>query len=247
MKRAVLMLVVFLTAVAAGFLPNPVSAGQQFYLSTSPDGQTRIVVSQRLLRRVEDKLFFEYPVSMVDVRTGSRFELFTAGAPLVKETPRGTFTADIDAFRVEWAPENGDLAVVFLKMDADSWNVSLVNRSAKTQMDLLPLLKKGLLKKASSSGLECSDPKVSVFKWLTPLKPVFTLESECNKALKSDEYQEKHNLKAITHWVMYDSEKAIIKDCVDCEQEQAIKLFSKKPKPTPTPTPVSDDSTPTVQ
>ena len=245
MKRAVLTFVIFLSAVAAGFLPNPVSAGQQFYLSTSPDGQSRIVVSQRLLRRVEDKLFFEYPVSLVDVRTGTKFELFTAGAPLVKETPRGTFAADTDALKAEWAPQGGDLAVLFLKTDEDTWQVSLVNRAAKTQMDLLPLLKKGLLKKASVSNLECTDPIVSVFKWLTPLKPVFTLESECNKALKKDEYQEKHKLEPFKCWVMYDSEKAVIKDCVNCEEEEAIKLFSKKPKPTPTPTPV-EDATPTT-
>jgi hypothetical protein len=241
------MLVLFLSAVAAGFLPSPVSAGQQFYLSTSPDGQSRIVVSQRLLRRVEDKLFFEYPVSLVDVRTGAKFELFIAGAPLVNETPRGTFATDTDAFKAEWAPQGGDLAVLFLKTDADTWQVSLVNRAAKTQLNLLPLLKKGLLKKASSSKLECSDPKVSVFKWLTPLKPVFTLETECNKALEPSEYKEKHELKAVTSWVMYDSEKAVIKDCVDCEQEKALEIFNRKPKPTPTPTPVSDESTPTAQ
>ena len=245
MKRAVLTFVTILSAVAAGLMPKQVSAGQQFYLSTSPDGHSRIVVTQRLLRRVEDKLFFEYPVSLVDVRTQSKLELFIAGAPLVQETPRGTFAADTDAFHADWAPESGDLVVVYLKTDADTWEVSLVNRTLKSKMDLMPILKAGLLKKAASSNLECSDPKVSLFKWLTPLKPVFTLETECGKNLK--ENRDLHKLKAMTHWVMYDSEKDVVKDCVDCEQDKALELFNRKPKPTPTPTPVSDDATPTAQ
>jgi hypothetical protein len=242
MKRAVLALLTILTVT--GFSPETVSASQQFYLSTSPDGKTRVVVSQRLLRRVEDRLFFEYPVSMVNVKTGKRFELFSAGAPLVKETPRGTFGIDVDAFKVEWAPESGDLAVVFLRTDSDTWNVSLVDRAAKSQMDLMPMLKKGLQKKAASSKLECSVPVVSVFKWLTPLKPVFTLDTECGKVLKVNKDMRK--LAPLTHWVLYDSEKKVIKDCVGCEEEKAIKLFSKKPKPTPTATPV-EELTPTAE
>jgi hypothetical protein len=242
MKRAVLALITLLSA-ASVFSPMAVSAAQQFYLSTSPDGHTRVVVSQRLLRRIDDRLFFEYPVSVVDVKTGSRFELFTAGAPLVKENPTGTFAVDTDAVRVEWAPENGNLSVVFYEKEEGAWDVILADRSAKNHKDLLPLLKAGLLKKAQSSNLECQDPKVSLFKWLSPLKPVFTLETECGKAAKENRDLQKQ--KAVTHWVMYDGEKADTKECLDCEQDKALELFNRKPKPTPTATPV-DDSTPTA-
>lgn len=242
MKRAVLALLTIFSMT--GFAPKAASASQQFYLSTSPDGKTRVVVSQRLIRRVEDRLFFEYPVQMVDVKSGKRFDLFVAGAPLVKETPRGTFGVDTEAFKAEWAPQDGDLVVVSLKTDADEWTVTLVDRAAKTQTDLLPLLKAGLLKKAASSNLECVDPTVTLTQWLTPVKPVFRLDSECNKALK--EYKDKHNLRPFTHWVMYDSEKKVVKECLNCAQEKAMELFNKKPKPTPTPTPV-EESTPTAE
>jgi hypothetical protein len=242
MKRAVLAFVALISAV--GFSPRVVSASQQFYLATSPDSKTRVVVSQRLLRRVEDRMFFEYPVSMVNVRTGDRFELFMAGAPLVAENPRGTFRVDTDAFQVEWAPEGGDLSVVSCLTDSGDWNIVLVDRAAKKQTDLMPLLKKGLQKKMGSSNKECETPKVTVAKWLTPLKPVFKLEALCGKVLK--ENKDMHKMTPFTHWVLFDDEKKVVKECVGCEEEKAIKLFSKKPKPTPTATPV-EDATPTAE
>ncbi len=240
MKRILLMAMTLLTLAWAS--PRPAAALQQFYLGTSPDGQTRVVVSQRLLRRVGDKFFFEYPVSLVDKATGGKLELYVAGPVLVHESERGTFTYDDTAIHIEWAP-SGDKLVVFYEQLEGDWQVLLVDRAERTQLNLTKALKESLLKKAGRS-LECEEPHISVFSWITPLKPVFALDTNCGK--HQEDKPDMHKMEAYRQLAMYDTTKDALRDCVDCAQEKAIKKFSYMPKPTPTPTP-NVEETPTTE
>ncbi len=242
MKR--LFLVGLALSAAVFGLTRSVSALQHYYLITSPDGQTRVTVSQRLLRRVGDRMEFEYPVALVSKKSRKTVELFTAAAPLVKENNSGTFRYDPDALKIEWAPE-GDKLVVFWEREEGVWTTLWVDRVTGEQKCLDKPLRAGLLKKIGRKGDECDSTTVSLFKWLTPLKPVFLVNSNCGEVMEAGK-KDMHKMKPLEHWVMYDAAKKIFKDCPDCAQEKAMKIFTKKPKPTATPTPLTEE-TPTAQ
>jgi hypothetical protein len=243
MKRLILLVGLAISAAFFG-LSRPVSALQSYYLLTSPDGKTRVTVSQRLLRRVGDRMEYEYPVRLVDKKTSKTRELFTAAAPLVRENNRGIFHYNSDALKVEWAP-SGDKLVVFWEKEEGVWTVLWVDRATGEQKCLDKELRTGLLKKIGRKGDECESPTVSLFKWLTPLKPVFLVNTRCGEVMEEGK-KDFHKMAPLEHWVMYDAAKDLFKDCPDCAQEKAMKIFTKKPKPTVTPTPLTEE-TPTAQ
>ena len=227
-----------------GSYVQPLHAGQRYYLATSPDGKTRVTVSQRLLRRVGDRLFFEYPVSLMNVKTGKSVELFTAGAPLVKENERGTFRYNMDSLKTEWASD-GAHVLVFWEREEGIWTVAWVDTATGKAKNLDEEIRNGLLNLIGRRGAECQTPVVSISKWLSPLKPVFKVDTVCGKPGEEGK-KDLHKMLPLEHWVMYDAEKDVIKDCPDCAEAKAMKIFTKKPKPTPTATPATEE-TPTAQ
>ena len=91
--------------------PIPVRAGQQVYLSQSPDGKYRVVAEQVIDRRVGDHIFFRYPLSLVDFKTLRHFEIREGVPPLIQETDRETFTAHWDSRKFFWGPDSQKLFI----------------------------------------------------------------------------------------------------------------------------------------
>ncbi|MGH7739346.1 MAG: hypothetical protein ACREL1_04295, partial [bacterium] len=69
--------------VLAGLLTMPALAGQEIYLSTSPDNHYRVVVHQEIMRRIDDQIFFRYPIDLVNVRTDAHFKIQSGSAPFI--------------------------------------------------------------------------------------------------------------------------------------------------------------------
>src|SRR5271154_5025518 len=102
-------------------------AGQEIYLSLSPNERYRVVVDQVLDRRVGDHLFFRYPISLVNARNQNRhFEIKDGGTPLIKETDKGTFTVHWHSIRFDWAPDSLKF-FVYLEVIEGTWKTYFVD------------------------------------------------------------------------------------------------------------------------
>ncbi len=228
----------------AAFLGSalPAFARYEIFLSTSPNNKYRVAITQEVLRRVGDQVFFEYPIYLTDKAGRKLFLMEKGSVPFVAETPRGTFTIDREFVKFDWAADSKKV-FFHLKATEKEWRVYLVDIGAKKTQEITPELKPKMIQKAARKGWECERPVVELVQWLKPDQPIFRLFTVC--VIPGDEKQKQWGYE---NWVLYDTaKKKVVKECTGCEKEKAMKVLSKepkkkKPKPTPIPeeTPVSN-------
>lgn len=228
MKRLIALLLLVGAAV-------PAFARYEVFLSTAPNNKYRVAVTQEVLRRVGDQVFFEYPIYVVN-KKGARILMVEKGTvPYIQETPRGTFTVDFDRAKFEWN-EDSTRFFMFLEVVEGEKRVYLVDIVAKTSRDVTDELAPKMLKKVAAQGRECERPAVSLVKWHKKDLAILKLSSPCVK--RGDE---KAKTTEFRYWSLYDTaKKKLVKDCPDCDEKDALKTLTKEPKkkkPKPTPTP----------
>ena len=225
-------------------------AGQEVYLSTSPNERYRVFVEQDIDHRVGDRIFFRYPLMLVNVRRPDHhFWILDAGSPLIRETEKGTFKLHWDdsdptepsSIHFHWSP---DSLKVFIDLEAIEgiWKTYYVDVNTGKTTDITADLQKYLV--AKTEGWACEQPKVELVKWTKPNLAFFRLTATCGKN------KEKLNESLFYQMdsVLFDTEKAaVVDDCMGCKDEKSVKDFDKyylKSIPTPTPTP---EETPVAQ
>src|SRR5580658_866358 len=117
---------------------------QQIYVSLSPNGHYRVVVSQEIMRRVDDQVFFQYPIEVVNVRNHRHFAIQSGSAPFIHETDQGTFTIDWDLIHFDWAKDSGQFFFQ-LEVIEDTWRTYYVSIAREQVTDITPLLEAGIL------------------------------------------------------------------------------------------------------
>jgi hypothetical protein len=218
-------------------------AEQKIYMSESPNGKFRIVIKQLLYKRVGDRIFFQYPIVLENVRNPKRhFTITEAGDPLVKETERQTFKMDWDYFQVIWAKDS-QKCFFRLRVLPENWKTFFVDVE-KGVKDITAELQTALVKEWESHQWTCQEPKVELVKWTKPHLAFLKLTSTCGKHRN----KENSRLFFVTDSVLFDAKKGIVAShCIDCKEKKAEKRFDKYFKstlPTPTPTP---EETPVIQ
>src|ERR1700679_4018543 len=127
-------------------------AGQQAYLSESPNGRYRVLVEQVLDRRVDDNIFFRYPVILENIENPDRrFETADAGPVLVHQTDKKTFEIEWDngdpprlkAVRFNWAPDSLKYFMHLEVLDG-VWKTYFVDINKGTTTDITSDLEKTL-------------------------------------------------------------------------------------------------------
>jgi hypothetical protein len=226
-------------------------AGQQVYLTESPNGKYRVIVEQVIDRRVGDKVFFRYPLLLVNTRDSRHhFEMVDVGTTLIHETDKGTFQLHSgpipnqwESIHFEWAKDS--LKLFFrLEVIEGMWKTYFVNVSKGTTKDITADLQENMMKKVEFHDWACQQPTVEVIQWIKPHLAFLKLTSTCGK--------EKEKLNKdffyLTDSVLYDTKKEeVVSHCIDCKNEKSVKVFEKffkKTQVTPTPTP---EETPTAQ
>lgn len=235
MKKAILALfggMLFLPA--RGF-----SYGQEIYLGVSPDNRYRVVVRQDVLRRVEDEVFFRYPVEVVDMKTKKRLFVRDVPPPIVQETPRGTFQLDWEKAKMDWSKDSRFL-LLQLEVLKGTWAVYRVDIEKASSREITPLLVKELAARANKKDWECEKPVFSVPEWVKPHRAVWRIETRCGE---KDQKPQERKFEKYFHWAAYDLDRdEVWKTCLGCEEEKALKEFRKEPTPTPVPTPTRTDA-----
>ena len=232
-----------LMLTGAILLPAQARAGQQVYLSQSPDGQYRVVVEQVIDRRVGDRVFFRYPISLVDKKTLRHFEIREGVPPLIQETEKDTFTPHWDSIQFNWSPDNQK---IFINMEIieGTWRTYFVDIKLGKTLDVTEALESKLYDRIKFHGWSYETAKISVVQWLKPHLAILKVTTDCGK--KTEE--ENRSLFTVSDTVLYDTVKQIvIRDCSDCKDANSAKQFEKfyeKSQVTPTPTP---EETPTAQ
>ena len=241
MKRSWKVILALALSVS-GWIPKA-QAGQEVYLSTSPNERYRIYVEQVIERRVGDRIFFRYPVSLVNVkRPDHHFWIMDVGSPLIQETETGTF-------KVRWASTNPtDLSSIHFDWSDDSlkcfirlevlegvWKTYYVDVDTGKSKDITADLEKYLFEKTKDWA--CLEPRVQLVQWTRPHLAFFHLTSVCGKSkeeMNNKLFEQKDS-------VLFDTELGqVVDDCMDCKDEKSIGVFDKyyvKSLPTPTPTP----------
>jgi hypothetical protein len=224
--------------------PFQARAGQQVYLSTSPDGKYRVVVEQVIDRRVGgDHIFFRYPISLVDAKTLRHFVIREGVPPLIKESDRETFTPQWDSIKFNWAPDNQKL---FINMEIleGSWRTYFVDIKLGKTLDVTADLESNLFDRIKSHGWSCQSATITPVQWIKPHLAFLKVATDCGK--NTD--RENNHLFTVSDSVLYDTVKQkVVSDCSDCDDPDSTKKFEKyfmKIQVTPTPTP---DETPTAQ
>ncbi len=254
-------LVLFLLFFAG--LKGTTQAGQQMYLSESPNAKYRVLIEQIIDRRVGDKVFFRYIIDLQNIHNPKHhFEILQGGSPLVQETDKGTFhvysepnpvptpEGQKDMFddnwksiRFAWARDSLKF-FVRLEVIEGTWKTYFVDINSGKTTDITPDIEGALLKKIDSRGWDCEQPKVAVVKWTKPNMAFIQLTSICGK----DRDKENNKLFYLRDSVLFDTLQAkVVSECMDCKEEKATKIFDKfylTTIPTPTPTP---EETPTTQ
>ena len=241
-------------------MPRTAPAGQQLYLSESPNGRYRVVIEQIIDRRVGDKIFFRYSMDLVNTRNlKHHFEILQGGSPLVHETEKGTFQVYAEpnpapapspndlfddhwaSIRFSWAKDSLKL-FVRLEVIEGTWKTYFVDVNSGKTTDITADLESGLSSKIASSGWDCQQPKVELLKWTKPNLAFLKLTTICGKKKEV----ENAKLFNMTDSVLFDTLKAqVVSHCRDCKDEKTLKAFDKyfiSTIPTPTPTP---EETPT--
>jgi len=234
------------------------SAGQQIYLSESPNAKYRVIIEQVVERRVGDKVFFRYPLILVNARNPQRhFEILEAGSPLVRETEKQTFKVRWDgveskepsSIHFNWAPDSLRL-FIGLEVIEGSWKTYFVDVNTGKTKDITADLQGSLVEKIDSHKWDCEEPRIQFVKWVKPHLAFLKLISVCGKN------REKSNDKLfyMKDSALFDTIKgAVVDHCLDCEDDKAAAQFgdyyistipTPTPRPVPSPTP---EETPTAQ
>lgn len=217
-------------------------AGQEIYLSNSPNGRYRVIVEQVIDRRVGDRVFFRYPLLLENTKDLRRhFEMMDGGSALIQETDNQTFKVDFDAVRFDWAKDSLKF-FVHLQTIPGTWKTYFVNINTGKALDVTEDIEAGLYKKVEGWG--CQQPKVELVKWVKPHLAFLKLTSICGK----DNDQENKKLFYERDSVLFDTTLGqVVSHCLECKDDGATKKFEKyylSTIPTPTPTP---EETPTAQ
>jgi hypothetical protein len=232
--------------------PSFLKAGQQAYLSESPNGRYRVLVEQVLDRRVVDNIFFRYPIILENIKNPERhFETVDAGTPLIRETDKKTFSIQWDnstppqltAVRFDWAPDSLKY-FMYLKVLDGSWKTYFVDINKGTTTDVTADLEASLMSKIEFHNWDCEQPKFQVVQWIQPELAFLKLTSICGKS----QAKENSELFYANDSVLFDTQQAKAVDhCAECKDEKAAKNFNDyyiQSLPTPTPT---AEETPTAQ
>lgn len=235
---------IFGVLIITSLLVGTAQAGQQIYLSTSPNGKFRVVIEQVLERRVGDQIFFRYPLLVVNTRNPKRhFEIRDGGSPLVQETDKETFKINWESFHFDWAKDS-EKCFLRLEVIEGTWKTFYVSVTNGKTRDITADLEQGLVSRADFHDWGCEQPKVEVVKWTKPYLAFFKLISICGK----DKETENKKLFYSSDSVLYDTQKEmVVSDCGDCKDEKSLKKFDKyfiTTIPTPTPTPEETPVTP---
>lgn len=234
----------------AALLPSKAPAGQQVYLSTSPNERYRVYVEQVIDRRIGDQIFFRYPISLVNVRKPDRhFFILDAASPLITETDKQTFKVkwggtdplQPSSILFDWAP---DSLKFFIRVEVIEgfWRTYFVDVNTGKTKDVTADLEKSLV--AEIGKEDCEDPQVSLFDWTEPHLAFLKLISYCGKS--REKLNDKHFDEEVS--VLFDTDQGkVVSHCINCKDKSAYNKFEKyyiKSIPTPTPTP---EETPTAQ
>lgn len=223
----------------AGLWAMPALAGQEIYLSVSPYNHYRVVVHQEIMRRIDNQIFFRYPIDLVDVRTGSRFKLQSGSAPFIQETPAGTFQVDWDLAHFDW-DKDGRRLFFQLEVIEGLWRTYWVDIPRQKAVDITPILEAGLQEKFKNDT-GCGTPKTKFLGWMKPDLAMFELDSICGK----DKPIPNQEFSALGYRVLFDTKKdSVVSNCMNCSPKKSQAKFErywKSTQVTPTPTP---DQTP---
>jgi hypothetical protein len=219
-------------------------AGQEVYLSHSPNGRYRVIVEQVIDRRVGDHIFFRYPISLVNGKnTKHHFEMKDGGSPLIKETDKGTFQVHWESIRFDWSPDSLKF-FMHLEVIEGTWKNYFVDINTGITTDITPDIQKNILDKIKNRGWDCQQPDIQLVKWTKPHLAFLKLTSACGK----NNTEENSKLFKLTDSVLFDTLQArVVSHCMDCKDEESLKDFNKyfiSTIPTATPTP---EETPTTQ
>ncbi len=221
----------------------PAMAGQQLFLSTSPNSKYRVIVEQVIDRRVGDHIFFRYPISVVTPKTHRSFEMKEGSTPLIQETDRGTFQIHWDSIHFDWAKDSQKF-FCNIEVIEGIWKTYFVDISARKAIDLTPDLEKTLVKRVDSHDWDCQQPKVELVKWTKPYLAFLKVTSICGE----DRTKENKKLFYDIHSILYDTkQEKIVYECSNCKDDSSLKKFDRyfqSTMVTPTPTP---EETPTAQ
>lgn len=243
----------FLVIIFLGTIfPLKLWAGQQAYLSESPNGRYRVLVEQVLDRRIDDNIFFRYPVILENIENPDRhFETADAGPVLVHQTDKKTFEIEWDngdpprlkAVRFDWAPDSLKYFMHLEVLDG-VWKTYFVDINKGTTTDITSDLEKTLSDRIDFHNWDCQPPQFELVQWTQPYLAFFKLTSICGK----NKQKENPELFYADDSVLFDTEQVkSVSNCSDCKDEGALKKFDKyynKSLPTPTPTP---EETPTSE
>lgn len=219
-------------------------AGQQTYLSHSPNGKYRVLVEQVLDRRVGDKFFFRYPLILENVKNlKHHFEMTDGSGPLIQENQAGTFQVHWPSIHFEWSKDSLRLFCQMEVIDG-TWKTFFVDVNTGKTTDITSDVEQPVVAKFESRQWDCEAPKIEVVKWIKPHLAFLRLVSVCGKN------RQKENAKLFrwTESVLFDTIK--VKAVMACDnsydEAAATKEFEKyylTTIPTPTPTP---EETPTA-
>ncbi len=225
-------------------LKGTAQAGQQIYLSESPNGKYRVIIEQLIDRRVGDKVFFRYVLDLTNVRNlKHHFDILQGGSPLVRETDKGTFQIHWESIHFDWAKDNLKF-FVRLEVIEDTWKTYFVDINTGKTTDITSNLEGALANKIESRQWDCEQPKVELIKWTKPYLAFIKLTSICGK----NREKENNNLFYLTDSILFDTLKVkVVSECMDCKDEKSLKTFDKYfMSSIPTPTPIPEE-TPTAQ
>jgi hypothetical protein len=232
-------------AVMLVFGASALQAGQEVYLSTSPNGRYRVLVEQVIDRRIEDRIFFRYPIELVNIRHPQRhFDILDAGSPLIQETDRQTFhvrwedgdAAEPSSIHFDWAK---DSLKFFIHLEAipGIWKIYFVDVNTGKTREITPELEAAMKDKVDFHGWDCQEPVITLEKWVKPNLAFFKLTSVCGGSRKKENkslfYQEAS--------VLFDTDKdKVASNCLNCGEKDSLKKFNRyylSTLPTATPTP----------
>jgi len=218
-------------------LSPAVWAGQQIYLSESPNGSYRVLVEQQIDRRIGDQIFFRYPITVENIRhTQHHFQMTDATTPLIQESLKGTFQIHWESAKFDWSK---DSLKFFLNLEVIEgiWKTYFVDIDSGKTTDITADLEQPMTAKIESRHWDCQAPQITLLKWVKPHLAFFQLTSVCGKN------KEKSN-ESFFSWnesVLFDTiqGKAVMGLDNTYSEEAATKKFEQyyiSSMPTPTPT-----------
>jgi len=234
-KQAALAILLF-----CGFFQTA-SAGQEIYLSESPNAKFRVVVHQEIFRQVGEKPFFHYPITVWNLRNRRSFNIHDGGLPFIRETEKGTFTIHWESVHFDWSKDSRYFFMT-LEVMPNAWKTFFGSVEKGKARDVTDELKGSLLDKISRRAWACEPAKITLDHWFNPFIAVFRVTSDCGS--KRDE--ENNKLFKVSDWEIYDAKKQkIAKGCMECDAKEAEKKaweYFQFTRITPTPTPVPEET-----